>query len=186
MNFGDEPESYYPRRISELQTELKACRKKLAETERRLAQALARNAAYQGKKMTDSTDDLDHPSIRDTYCKNHPGLWPHECGCLDQKEPKAYKKAKNDERFMIERDEARLRVSALEGVLKLVRQRFSLLADKHSDTACRVIARSSVNDIDKVLVPPKKTYLKRMDEAQKCEHGILMIEDCEDCEDFNV
>jgi hypothetical protein len=31
--------------------------------------------------MADSLDDLDHPSINETYCKNHKGVWPHECGC---------------------------------------------------------------------------------------------------------
>lgn len=31
--------------------------------------------------MTDSSDDLDHISIFETYCKKHSGLWLHECGC---------------------------------------------------------------------------------------------------------
>ncbi len=40
--------------------------------------------------MTDATDDLDTISIQVTYCPDHPGLWPHECGCEDLTKPARY------------------------------------------------------------------------------------------------
>jgi hypothetical protein len=38
--------------------------------------------------MGDSYDDSEVPPISETYCKEHPGLWPHECGCANKKQDK--------------------------------------------------------------------------------------------------
>lgn len=34
--------------------------------------------------MGDSYEDSLHQSVKETYCKIHKGLWPHECGCADK------------------------------------------------------------------------------------------------------